>query len=557
LAPIDLSAAPFNLDDEAMAWVAATRDAFTPRDKLSQLFVLLERGSPAEAAESVRTFRPGGITRIYTDDLNAEIELARDLGTLSAVPLLVSADLEGSRMSLPFGTSVPNPLGLAAVDDVEATTAISTIMAREAHAVGLNWSFTPVIDINAAWRSAIVGTRSYGSDMDKVERHALAQIAAFQANGVAATVKHWPGEGYDDRDQHLVTTVNPLSMPEWEQSFGRLYRKAIASGVMSVMSAHIALPAFVRAIDPDAGAEAYRPASLSKLLNQDLLRRELGFNGLIVSDATPMAGMGDWGPRDEVLPEVIISGCDVILFSDDPNGDLMRLVKAVADGRLSQERVDDAVTRVLALKAALGLHKADRPEPNLDAARGMVGTEENRLIAQGVTARVPTLVKDIKNLLPLSPAKTKRVLVFSGGVILPFVPHPLPLSLPERLAKEGFEVTVYEAGMEVSPRNFDLVLYLFAEETVLTRSRIFLDWTKLTGSVFGAMHRLWHDVPTVMVSFGYPYYLYDAPRVPAYVNVYGSSEALQAAALECLMGRQAFAGQSPVDPFVGSEQGKY
>jgi beta-N-acetylhexosaminidase len=557
LAPIDLSAAPFNLDDEAMAWVAATRDAFTPRDKLSQLFVLLERGSPAEAAESVRTFRPGGITRIYTDDLHAEIELARDLGTLSAVPLLVSADLEGSRMSLPFGTSVPNPLGLAAVDDVEATTAISTIMAREAHAVGLNWSFTPVIDINAAWRSAIVGTRSYGSDMDKVERHALAQIAAFQANGVAATVKHWPGEGYDDRDQHLVTTVNPLSMPEWEQSFGRLYRKAIASGVMSVMSAHIALPAFVRAIDPDAGAEAYRPASLSKLLNQDLLRRELGFNGLIVSDATPMAGMGDWGPRDDVLPEVIISGCDVILFSDDPNGDLMRLVKAVADGRLSQERVDDAVTRVLALKAALGLHKADRPEPNLDAARGMVGTEENRLIAQGVTARVPTLVKDINNLLPLSPDKTKRVLVYSGGVILPFVPHPLPLSLPERLEKEGFEVTVYSPGMDVSPRNFDLVLYLFAEETVLTRSRIFLDWTKLTGSVFGAMSRLWHDIPTLMVSFGYPYYLYDAPRVPAYVNVYGSSESLQAAALECLMGRQAFAGQNPVDPFVGSEQGKY
>ena len=557
MAPIDLSAAPFNLDDEAMAWVAATRDSFTPRDKLSQLFVLLERGSSAEAAENVRSFRPGGITRVYSDDLDAEIELARDLGTLSAVPLLVSADLEGSRMSLPFGTPVPNPLGLAAVDDVEATSAISTVMAREAHAVGLNWSFTPVIDINAAWRSAIVGTRSYGSDMDRIERHALAQIAAFQANGVAATAKHWPGEGYDDRDQHLVTTVNPLSMPEWEQSYGRLYRKAIAAGVMSIMSAHIALPAFVRAIDPDAGAEAYRPASLSRLLNEDLLRRELGFNGLIVSDATPMAGMGDWGPRDAVLPEVIISGCDVILFSDDPNGDLMRLVKAVADGRLSQDRVDEAVTRVLALKAALGLHKADRPEPNLDAARSVVGTEQSRLVAQGVTARVPTLVKDVRNLLPLSPAKYKRVLVYSGGVILPFVPQPLPLSLPQQLEREGFEVTVYAPGMDVSPRNFDLVLYLFAEETLLTRSRIFLDWTRLTGSVFGAMSRHWHDIPTLMVSFGYPYYLYDAPRVPAYVNVYGSSEALQAAALECLMGRQPFAGTSPVDPFVGSEQGKY
>ncbi|WP_332688221.1 glycoside hydrolase family 3 N-terminal domain-containing protein, partial [Devosia sp.] len=302
MAPIDLSAAPFHLDDAAIAWVAATRDGLSPRDKLAQLFVLLARGTPEEVAGEVRSFKPGGITRIYSDDLDAEIGLARALGASNAIPLLISADLEGSRMSLPFGTSIPNPLGLAAVDDVAATTAISTIMAREATAVGLNWSFTPVIDINAAWRSAIVGTRSYGSDIDKVERHALAQIAAFQANGVAATVKHWPGEGFDDRDQHLVTTVNPLTMPQWEASFGRLYRKAIAEGVLSIMSAHIALPSFVRALDADAGAEAYRPASLSRILNQDLLRRELGFNGLIVSDATPMAGMGDWGPRDVVLP---------------------------------------------------------------------------------------------------------------------------------------------------------------------------------------------------------------------------------------------------------------
>ena len=556
MAPIDLSAAPFNLDDEALAWVAATREQLSPRDKLAQLFVLLARGTPEETAETVRSFKPGGITRIYSDDLFAEINLARDLGTLSAIPLLVSADLEGSRMSLPFGTSVPNPLGLAAIDDVEATSAISTIMAREASAVGLNWSFTPVIDINAAWRSAIVGTRSYGSDIDKVERHALAQIAAFQANGVAATIKHWPGEGHDDRDQHLVTTVNPLSMPDWEASFGRLYRKAIESGVLSVMSAHIALPSYVLALDPGAGAEAYRPASLSRLLNEDLLRRELGFNGLIVSDATPMAGMGDWGPRDEVLPQVIISGCDVILFSDDANGDLMRLVKAVADGRLSQERVDEAVTRVLALKAALGLHK-ERPEPSIDSARQVVATEENHLIAERATARVPTLVKDLKGVLPLSPSKTKRVLVYSGGVVLPFVPHPLPLSLPQRLENEGFEVTLFTPGATLNPKDFDLVLYLFAEETLLTRSRIFIDWMKLTGSVFGAMQRLWHDMPVLMISFGYPYYLYDAPRVPAYVNAYGSSEAMQAAVLEAIMGRQPFSGTSPVDPFVGSDQGRY
>mgnify|MGYP003666869486 CR=1 FL=1 len=556
MAPIDLAAAPFHLDDAAMSWVHATRDELSPRDKLAQLFVLLARGAPEQTAELVRSFRPGGITRLYSADLEAELALTRQLDVLSPVPLLVSADLEGSRMSLPLGTSVPNPLGLAAVDDLEATTAIATLMAREAAAVGLNWSFTPVIDLNIAWRSAIVGTRSYGSDIDKVERHAMAQIAAFQANGIAATAKHWPGEGYDDRDQHLVTTVNPLSMSDWEASFGRLYRKAIEAGVMSIMSAHIALPAYALALDPDAGAEAYRPASLSRILNEDLLRRELGFNGLIVSDATPMAGLGDWGPRDQTLPEVIIAGCDVILFSDDPNADLMRLVKAVADGRLSQERVDEAVTRVLALKAVQGLHKP-RSDVDLDHARLTVGTDANRAVADEVASRVPTLVKDINKLLPLSPARHHRVLVYSGGVILPFVPEPLPLSVPMRLEEEGFEVTVFEPGMDVSPRDFDLVLYLFAEETTLGRSRIFLDWVKLAGSVFGAMARYWHDVPTLMISFGYPYYLYDAPRVPAYINAYGSSETLQAAVVEALMGRAAFTGTSPVDPFCGSDQGKY
>jgi beta-N-acetylhexosaminidase len=556
LAHLDLSAAPFNLDDEATAWVHATRDALTPRDKLAQMFVLLARGDSASALEALRSFRPGGVTRIYSDNLAEELAFARQLDAIGPAPMLVSADLEGSRMSLPFGTSVPNPLGLAAVDDVEATTAISTIMAEEARAVGLNWSFTPVIDINAAWRSAIVGTRSYGSDVDRIERHALAQIAAFQANGVAATVKHWPGEGFDDRDQHLVTTVNPLSLSEWEEKFGRLYRAAIDAGVLSVMSAHIAFPAFVRELDPGATSEAYRPASLSRLLNETLLRERLGFNGLIVSDATPMAGLGDWGPRDETLPELVIAGCDVILFSDDPNGDLMRLVKAIADGRLTQERVDEAVTRILALKAALGLHRL-HTELSLEEANRIVGTPEMRAKAREVTARMPTLVKDTANLLPLSPAKHKRVLIYSTGAVQPFAPEPIPLSLPEKLAHEGFEVTLHTPELAVRAADYDLVIYLLAEETLLTRSRIFLDWKRLTGTVYGAMHRHWHEVPTLIVSLGFPYYLYDAPRAKTYINAYGSSDAIQDAVLETLMGRTPFTGTSPVDPFCGSDQAKY
>ena len=557
MAAIDLSAAPFHLDEAAAAWVHSTRDSLSPRDKLAQLFVLLSREAPEEALEAIRAFKPGGITRIFTPDLADEIALMRQIDSAGPVPMTVSADLEGSRMSLPFGTEVPNPLGLAAVDEVETTTAISTLMAEEARAVGLNWSFTPVIDINKAFQSAIVGTRSYGSDVDRIERHALAQIAAFQKHGVAATVKHWPGEGYDDRDQHLVTTVNPLTLEEWEKTFGRLYRAAIEAGVLSVMSAHIAFPAFVRELDPEAGAEAYRPATQSAVLNQTLLRERLGFNGLIVSDATPMAGFGDWGPREQTIPQCVIAGCDVILFSDDPNADLMYLVKAVADGRLSQERVDEAVTRVLALKAALGLHKAERAEPSLSTAEMILARSTSKDIAHSATAKVPTLVKDVANLLPLTPAKHKRVLIFSTGAVQPFAPLPLPLSLPDLLRQEGFEVTEYAGDMAVNARDYDLVLYLLAEETLLTRQRIFLNWRALTGNVFGAMKRYWHDVPTLMVSLGFPYYLHDAPRVPTYINAYGSNEDMQVAVVECLLGRKPFAGRNPVDPFCGSDQGKY
>ena len=213
-----------------------------------------------------------------------------------------------------------------------------------------------MIDINHAFRSAIVATRGFGSDLDAIERHALTQIEVFQRHGIAATVKHWPGEGYDDRDQHLVTTVNPLDLDEWEATFGRLYRAAIKAGVLSVMSGHIAFPAFVRSLDPAARREAFRPASISQLLNITLLRERLGFNGLIVSDATGMAGLTAWCRIEEAMPQIIAGGCDVILFSDDPHRDAEAVRSAVARGELEQARVDDAVMRVLGFKAALKLH---------------------------------------------------------------------------------------------------------------------------------------------------------------------------------------------------------
>lgn len=550
-----LRAAPFHLDDAGVAWVADTLAALTPAQRVGQLFVHIVMGNDPAALDAILALHPAGITRFYSADLDYEERLITRAQSAAAVPLLVSADLEGSRMSLPFATEVPNPLALAAINDVAATREISTIMAAQARAIGINWSFTPVLDINAAFRSAIVATRGFGSDVGTIQKHALTQIEVFQRTGMAATVKHWPGEGHDDRDQHLVTTINPLPMPEWQASHGALYKAAIDAGVMAVMSAHIALPAYVLAKNPDAGIEAYRPASLSATLNQDLLRGEMGFNGLIVSDATSMAGFGAWGPRRETLPQVIENGCDIILFSNDPAADFALIEAAIADGRISPARHGAALIRILGLKAALGLHHGAAPADLTEFAPEKLGP--TRKTARAITARAPTLVKDVQGMLPLSLAKHKRLAVYSGGVVMPFVPQSLPLDLPDMLAREGFEVTMLGEDTQPDPAKFDAMLYLFAEETLLTRGRIFLDWAKVGGNFQRAMDRHWYEIPTAIISFGYPYYLYDAPRVPTYINAYATMPTMQEAVLECLLGRAPWAGTPPHDPFCGVGDARY
>lgn len=548
-----LSAAPFSLDASTRSWVRTTLTGMDRASKVRQLFVHICFGTGPEVVARMTALAPAGLTKFFGPDAAAELDTLDALRAAATIPYLVSADLEGSRMSPSFGTEVPNPLALAAVDDVQASSSIARIMATEARAAGINWSFTPVIDINALFRSPIVATRGLGSDPARIRDHALAHIRELQAAGVAATVKHWPGEGHDDRDQHLVTTHNPLSVADWHATHGALYRAAIEAGVMSVMSAHIAFPAYVLANDPDAGLEAYRPASTSRLLNQTLLRDELGFNGLIVSDATPMAGLGNWAHRDVALPEVVASGCDIILFSDEPEADIARIEAALDDGRITADRLDEAIVRVLGLKATLGLHQ-DAKAP---ADRSKLATPASAQAARAITARAPTLVKDVQNILPLAPDRHHRVLIYSTGIVTPLHGDGMPMLFPDLLRAEGFDVTLYDPATRPDPRAFDLVLYVMAEETLLTRGRIFLDWNRLTGGMFGAMARHWHQVPTALISFGYPYYLYDAPRLPCVVNAYATMDTMQRAVVDCLLGRAPFQGTNPVDPFCGQPDAHY
>ncbi|MBB4521755.1 UNVERIFIED_ORG: beta-N-acetylhexosaminidase [Rhizobium sophorae] len=554
----ELRKAPFNLDDAAISWLHDTYASLDLDDKIGQLFTLIMIGTDEEDFKRIASLRPGGVTRFFTADLEFERRVISDLVAKSKVPPIISADLEGSRHSFAFGTPVLGQLGLAAVDDVQATEKSSEILAREGRAMGVRWSFTPVIDINTAFRSPIVGTRSYGSDVNKIERHAVAHVHGLQRNGVAATAKHWPGEGYDDRDQHLVTTTNPLSMDEWKETFGRLYGTLITEGVLAIMSGHISLPAYIRSKMPDAGLEAFRPASVSRLLNVDLLRDELGFNGIIVSDATPMGGLSAWGHHLDTLPDIIANGCDMILFSDEPEEDMAAVKAAVEDGRITPERLEEAVLRVLALKAHLKLFQPSDVLPDAAEARHLLAHPDNVAASREYIGRSPTLVKDVNGIFPLDPAKTKRVLLVDGGIIHPLMPQPLEFLLPALLRKEGFEVTIDRPDIVPTPDDFDLVLYALGDESLLVRGRIFVDWHRMGGGgLFKAMYRPWTNIPSVMISFGHPYHLYDAPRVPAYINAYSTMDSVQEAVVDCMLGRKPFLGTNPVDPFCGLEDARY
>jgi beta-N-acetylhexosaminidase len=557
--PMDLlRAKPFELEDADVAWVLACKAALTGQRRLAQLFnVMLTPGDDAQH-EVLCRLQPGAITQFTLAGLEASVQAARRVQAAAVIPVLVSGDVEGGTICLDGVTPMPNQLAMAALPDAKLYWQALTVMMEEARSIGIDWTFSPVIDINADFRSAIVGTRSFGAIPTRVQQLGALHVKLVQSMGLAATVKHWPGEGFDARDQHLVTTVNPLSLDRWHEVFGVLYRDAIRGGVKTVMSGHIALPAYARSRGVQ-GLEAFRPASISKLLNFDLLRGTLGFNGLITSDASEMGGLSSWSPRSQHLPEIIENGCDMILFSGDLVADIAILEQALADGRLSEARVDSALTRVLALKASLGLHRrTEHPAADVGGIRGRLRTPDSLAISERVAAACITLVKDVQHVLPISPQRQRRITLIASVADSELTPWtPLKVALGDLLEGRGFEVRDYRPEQPPSSANTDLVLFVLAHESLMSAGVIFFDWRRLQGPMWNAMRRAWHDVPHVLISMGHPYYLNEAPRMPCVINAYTAIEPIQQALVRKLLGEEPFEGHHPVDAFCGHEDARY
>ena len=553
---INLTKAPFFLVKEDIEWVENTKKAMTLEEKIGQLFVPIGYSGDADYLEHVMlSHHIGGI--MYRCGEAKEMQRThRYLQEHSKIPLLVGANLEDD------GTQYGKQMQIAATGDTEDAYRLGKVSCSEGAAVGCNWAFAPVVDIDRNWRNPITNVRTYGDDPDRVLACGVNYIKAAKEENVLVAIKHFPGDGCDEVDQHILTSVNSLSCEEWDATYGKIYSGLIQAGAQTVMVGHIAQPAYQKAYNPDF-PDKLVPATLSPELLKGLLRKKLGFNGLIVTDSTCMVGFSCAMEREKAVPYAIEAGCDMFLFNKDLDEDYRYMLNGYRQGILSEQRLDEAITRILATKAALGLYKKAKSEivPTEEALRVMRSDEHVTWAKESANAAV-TLVKDTQKILPLSPRKTKKVLLEIMG---DFPSNERVLeSFRSKLVKEGFDVTIYEpenfetAKFDVGTfkKSYDLVIYIGNVENASNKVTNRLSWYTFWGN---GNNVPWFvaERPVMFISLANPYHLIDVPMIKTYINGYSNSEYVIESVVEKIMGRSAFTGKNPVDPFCGKEYLKW
>lgn len=572
----DMRAKPFDLDDNAVRWVNDTFNAMTQEEKIAQLFVdMLWNDTGKQTAALLGRYPSGGLRynnrkprELYRQNAAAQKN--------SRIPLLIAANVEaGGNGAMTGGTKIGEGIACAATGDTRSAYEMGLYGCREAAAVGCNWTFAPVVDIDRNWRNCVIPTRCFGSDPDTVLEMALAYMKGANEAGVACCMKHFPGDGCDDRDQHIVTTVNDCTCEEWDASYGKVYQGMIGAGVPSIMVGHIQQPAYSRKLRPGIRDEEIMPATVAPELLQGLLREKLGFNGLIITDATHMVGLTGKMRRSEFLPIAVQSGCDMILYYRDHDEDLRFMREGLESGQLTQERLDEAVLRVLAFKAMLRLHEKQRTNALMPVEEGLsvIGCPEHRAAAARIIDRSITLVKNSRAQLPITPQAHKRAILYSVSSVS-LAARVLGKAdkareyLAQELEKQGFSVEVYRLnpfkyltpkginGKKVLAdipvlefrKKYDVVFVIADVQSFSTTNERNLHWSIPMGPEIP-----WYaaEKTTVFISVANPFHLYDVPMVPVCINTYnGSREAIRQA-VEKITGKSEFKGNSPVDAFCG------
>ncbi|MCC6174497.1 MAG: glycoside hydrolase family 3 protein [Chloroflexi bacterium] len=562
---VDLTAKPFYLDAAAVDWVRSTIDRMTLEEKIGQLFINLNTAFTPEYLDHVLdTYHVGGMRFRGTDSATVQAHI-RYAQSKSKIPLLVASNPEmGGFGSVNDGTLVCTHLQAGSHPDPSIARDMGRVAGIETAALGCNWAFAPIVDIHYNWRNTVVATRSFGNTSETVIERAKAYFDGISESKMACAIKHFPGDGVDERDQHVVTTWNTLAAHEWYASYGQVYRQMIDHGVQSIMAGHIGAPALSRTLRPGIADRDIMPATLAPELLQDLLRGELGFNGLILTDASVMLGLTSAMKRRDAVPATIAAGCDMFLFFRNAEEDVRYMLDGYRNGIISATRLQDALERILALKASLGLHTTPR-EALVPGPDGLatVGSEEHHAIAAAVADKTVTLVKDTQHNLPLRPETHRRIRLYGITGHSDFTgtdPTGYLRVAQEELERAGFEVHPFKNAQQriaegETGLTFQTLLHDEANEAYPEKYDAAIVFANVSGFAQDGVIRIhwsapmaaeipWYatEVPTVFVSLALPNHSIDVPMVATTIHAYAPTREVIRAVVEKIQGASPFEG---------------
>lgn len=548
---VNLKVKPFYLKDEDIEWVESTISGMTTEEKIGQLFInLFTDLSPEKSKELNDKYHIGGAR--YHGGASGEIyELLANLQRSSKVPMLIAANCDaGGDGAMSDGTYIASAAQVEASGSEKVAYNVGYVSGRESVAIGVNWNFDPCSDILMNWRNTIVNTRAYGTTAESVIKYTSAYIKGLRQSNIASCIKHFPGDGTEERDQHLVLGVNELSVEEWDASFGKVFKHSIDEGVMTIMAGHIALPEYQKKLVPGLKDEDVLPATLAPELITGLLREQLGFNGLVVTDASHMIGMAAAMKRKDYVPAAIAAGCDMFLFFNDHDEDFSFMLDGYKNGVITEERLQDALLRILGLKASLKLHIKQKQGTLIPDKAGLsvIGCEEHLDMAEEAADLGISLVKNTKNELPIKPSTHKRIRLHTlfgeiGGIT--HGSNEAEKIIIEELERVGFEVTVHdgtkrEKGKTADlSKNFDAAIVFADIVAYAAENNYRIRWKAPMSSDIP-----WYvyEIPTVFVSLNFTTHLTDVPMVKTYINAYKDTREVIRQTIQKIMGESEFKG---------------
>jgi beta-N-acetylhexosaminidase len=516
--------------------------AMSVEEKVGQLFMVYFRGPTlsAELRQMIEDYHIGGVV-LFAIAGNIEsprqvagmINDAQSLATTSGaqVPLFVSIDQEGgSVVRLTEGFTVfPSQMAVGATGSTDLAALMAEVTAQEIKALGINMNLAPVLDVNNNPDNPVIGLRSFGSSPDLVSALGTAMIERYRQMGVIPTAKHFPGHGDTAVDSHYGLPLVPHDRTHLDQIEFPPFRAAIAAGVPAIMTAHVLFPA----IDPNAGS----PATLSSRVLQGLLREEMGFDGLIVTDSLSMGALANLVGTTEAAQLAFRAGADLLAYGADighsPDESLAaytRLLGLVQSGEISGERLDASVRRILRVKDAYGL--LDWQPVDVDAVAVQTGTDDHRAVAQEIAEQSITLVRDEGDLVPLR----------DGEQVLVAWPSEIG-DLGERLAFCRKDLILRPISLNPNATEIEQIL---ADAPIAAKIVI----GTINARRFPAQVQLINalaDRPLIVAALGDPYDLLAFPAVGSYLATYGTQPVSLAALARILCGEIDPQGALPVE----------